>query len=185
MIKVASQEQQAVGMKLVALRRATQAGYTLLEMIITLGILVIMVSAAVPVARNMGKRAKEVELRETLRELRQGIDRYKLICTAPLGGVIYGGTLVQAISPLDRKQDDECYPPSLEVLVEGIIPYNSTRRIRFLDRLPKDPMTGKADWGLRSIQDDKDAGSWGGQNVYDVYSKSNGTALNGTKYKDW
>jgi general secretion pathway protein G len=149
------------------------SGFTLIELIITLGILAILVAGALPLARNTNKRERERQLRYHLRDLRRAIDRYHYEC------------LRGAVGPLDRKVDDECYPPNLEILVEGITPPNTTNKIRFLRRLPVDPMTGKSEWNLRSIQDDKDASSWGGQNVYDIYSKSEGTALNGTKYKDW
>jgi general secretion pathway protein G len=153
--------------------RGTETGFTLLELIITLGILAILVAGAIPLMKNSIKREREIELRRNLRELRQAIDRYKIACEGGLVG------------PLDRKVEDECYPHSLEILVEGIHPPNTTRTIRFLRRIPRDPLTGKTEWGLRSMQDDRDSASWGGQNVYDIYSKSEGTALNGTKYKEW
>jgi general secretion pathway protein G len=156
----------------------TNSGFSLLELIITLGILSILVAGVIPLARNTIKREREMELRRNLREIRQAIDRYKQVCDpAPLG--------LGLVGPLDRKVDDECYPPNLEILVEGITPPNTTKKIRFLRRIPRDPLSGKAEWGLRSVQDDRDSGSWGGQNVFDVYSKSEGTALNGTRYKDW
>jgi general secretion pathway protein G len=149
------------------------AGFSLLELIITLAILSILVASVVPLTRNNIKRQREMELKQNLREIRQAIDRYKFDCE-------HG-----AVGQLDRKVNDECYPPNLETLVEGITPPNTTRKIRFLRRMPKDPMTGKEEWGMRSIQDDPKSDSFGGQNVYDVYSKSNEAALNGTKYKDW
>ena len=152
-----------------------ESGFTLLELIITLAIIAILAAGTIPVARNMIKREKEMELRRNLREIRKAIDSYNIGCNAGLVG------------PLDRKLDDECYPPSLEILVEGIHPPNKgDSTVRFLRRIPKDPFTGNADWGLRSIQDDPDSSSWGGQNVYDVYSKAPGKALDGkTQYKDW
>ena len=153
----------------------TNSGFTLLELIITLGILSILITGAIPLMRNSIKRDREIELRRNLREIRQAIDSYKRACDPPYN----------MVGPLDRKVDDECYPPSLDILVEGITPPNTTKKIRFLRRLPKDPLTGSTEWGLRSLQDDKDSTSWGGQNVYDVYSKSGGTALNGSKYKEW
>jgi general secretion pathway protein G len=156
-----------------AIRNPQSAGFSLLELIITLAILSILVASVVPLTRNNIKRQREAELKQTLREIRQAIDRYKFDCERG------------AVGPLDRKVNDECYPPNLETLVEGITPPNTTRKIRFLRRMPKDPMTGTEEWGLRSIQDDPKSDSFGGQNVYDVYSKSNETALNGTKYKDW
>ncbi|HZS05365.1 MAG TPA: type II secretion system protein [Blastocatellia bacterium] len=149
------------------------SGFTLIELIIVLGILSIMVTAVFPIIRNVERRQKEQELRESLRMIRLGIDRYKKFCEA-------GG-----IPTLERKQDDMCYPLTLEILVEGVTPPNSINKVRFLPRIPKDPLTGSADWGLRSAQDEKDTTSWGGQNVFDVYSKSTGVALDGRKYGDW
>ena len=153
----------------------THRGFTLLELIITLGILAVLVSGAIPLMKNSIKREREMQLRRNIREIRQAIDRYKQFCDPPISGV---GTL-------DRKVDDECYPPNLEILVEGIHPPNTTRTVRFLRRLPIDPITGKTEWGIRSMYNEKDDTSWDGKHVWDVYSKSEGTALNGTKYKDW
>jgi general secretion pathway protein G len=155
--------------------RKTQSGFTLLELIITLAIIAVLTAGTIPVARNMIKREKEMELRRTLRELRKAIDSYKIACESGLVG------------PLDRKVGDECYPPTLEILVEGIHPPNKgDSTIRFLRRIPKDPFTGNTDWGLRSVQDDPDTISWGGENIYDVFSQGPGTALDGkTRYKDW
>jgi general secretion pathway protein G len=154
----------------------TEAGFTLLELIITLAIIAILAAGTIPVARNMIKREKEMELRRNLRDIRKAIDQYKIGCD--VGGLV---------GPLDRKIDDECYPPSLDILVEGIHPPNQgDRTIRFLRRIPKDPFTGKAEWGMRSVQDDPDSSAWGGQNIFDIYSLAPGTALDGkTKYKDW
>lgn len=149
------------------------AGFSLLELIITLTILSILVVAAVPLTKNNIKRERELELKRDLRDIRQAIDRYKNDCERGMVG------------QLDRKVNDECYPPGLDTLVEGITPPNTTRKIRYLRRLPRDPITGKDEWGLRSIQDDPKSDSWGGQNVYDVFSKSPEKALNGTSYKDW
>jgi general secretion pathway protein G len=150
-----------------------ESGFTLLELIISLGIIAILAAGAIPVAKNFIRREKEIELRRNLREIRQAIDAYHVACPTIVG-------------PLDRKVEDECYPPNLEILVEGIHPPNTDRTIRFLRRIPRDPFTGNTDWGKRSVQDDPDSISWGGQNVYDVYSQAPGTALDGkTKYKDW
>ena len=153
------------------MRRAR--GFTLIEMIITVAILSLLAGLAIPVARNDSKRRREVALKYSLSELRRAIDGYKADCERGLVG------------PLDRKLNDECYPPKLDVLVEGIHPPNSTRTIRYLRAIPIDPMSGKAEWGLRSVQDEPDTASWGEQNIYDVYTLSDGTALNGTRYRGW
>jgi len=148
-------------------------GFTLIEMIVTLAILAMLAGLAIPAARNDAKRRREVQLKYSLSELRRAIDSYKADFERGLVG------------PLDRKLNDECYPPKLEVLVEGIHPPNSTKTIRYLRAIPIDPMSDKAEWGLRSVQDEPDTSSWGEQNVYDVHSLSDATALNGTKYREW
>ena len=148
-------------------------GFTLIEMIVTLAILAMLAGLAIPAARNDAKRRREFQLKYSLSELRRAIDSYKADCERGLVG------------PLDRKLNDECYPPKLEVLVEGIHPPNSTKTIRYLRAIPIDPMSDKAEWGLRSVQDEPDTSSWGEQNVYDVHSLSDATALNGTKYREW
>ncbi len=148
-----------------------ESGMTLLELIIACSILVILASVALPMARVTIKRQKESELRRDLREIRTAIDRYKDAADKNLFQVKLG---------------TEGYPPDLETLVKGItIGAGHDQRIRFLRHIPVDPMTGKTDWGLRSIQDDPDSTSWGGQNVFDVYTRSYGIALDGTKYSDW
>jgi general secretion pathway protein G len=151
------------------------SGFTLLELIITLAIIAILAAGTIPIARNMIKREREMELRRNLRDIRKAIDSYKHACE------------IGQVGPLDRKVNDECYPPDLETLVEGIHPPNkSDSTIRFLRRIPKDPFTGKTEWGMRSVQDERDSTSWGGENVFDVYSKATGMALDGkTYYKDW
>ncbi len=164
------------GSRLAVRRRApAQSGFTLLELIITLAIIAVLAAGTIPVARNMIRREKEMELRRNLREIRKAIDAYKIACESGLVG------------PLDRKVGDECYPQSLEILVEGIHPPNKgDSTIRFLRRIPRDPLTGNTEWGKRSVQDDPDTISWGGENVYDVFSQAPGTALDGkTQYKDW
>jgi general secretion pathway protein G len=145
-----------------------EAGLTLIELIVTVAILGLLASAAVPLARWNIKREKERELRSDLWEMRHAIDKYKDI--ADKGGI-------------QTKVDSDNYPPDLDTLVKGVEVQG--KKMRFLRRVPVDPMTGKAEWGLRSEQDDPTSDSFGGQNVFDVYSKSQGTALNGTKYADW
>lgn len=153
----------------------TTKGYTFIEVLVVSSILFILASAVMPLARVTIQRQREVELRRTLRELRTAIDRYK-------DSVDQG-----MIGSLDVKAGSEGYPPDLNTLVEGVTAANdaSGRKLKFLRRVPTDPMTGNAEWGFRSYQDRPDATSWGGQNVYDVYSTSGGTALDGSKYRDW
>lgn len=154
-------------------RRKTlpQSGLTLLELIIASAILLILASAALPVFKFTVVRAKEYELRRDLREMRDAIDLYK--DAADLNWV-------------QMKVGSEGYPPDLETLVKGVpMSGNLTRKRRFLRKIPIDPMTGRAEWGLRGVQDDRDSTSWNGENVFDVYSKSQATALDGTKYSDW
>jgi general secretion pathway protein G len=145
-----------------------QGGFTLIELIVATAILVILTSLAVPMARVTIKREKEHELRRDLWEMRDAIDRYK--DAADRGA-------------FQIKVGTEGYPPDLDTLVNGVDV--GGKKVRFLRRIPIDPMTGNTDWGLRSMQDDPDSDSWSGDNVFDVYTKSQGTALDGTKYKDW
>jgi general secretion pathway protein G len=145
-----------------------QQGLTLVELIVTLAILAILVSTATPVTLMILKRENERVLRRDLWEMRDAIDRYK--DAADRGA-------------FQIKVDSLGYPPDLETLVKGVDV--SGKKIRFLRRIPVDPMTGKAEWGLRSNQDDPAADSFGGQSVFDVYSKSPNLALDGTKYSDW
>jgi len=153
-------------------------GFTLLEIIIVITILSILTAAAIPMVRNSVKRQREEDLRLALRQLRQAIDRYKEYNDRTNGGAI----------PLEWKTQSG-YPKELKILVEGFIPANvvgtSGAKVRFLRRMPEDPITGKSDWGLRSYKDDPTSTSWGGEDVFDIFSKSDGAALNGTKYKDW
>jgi general secretion pathway protein G len=178
-------------------RLGGQAGLTLLELIIACGIMLILATAAMPIARFTVIRQKETELRRSLREIRDAIDRYKDASDRNLIRVAAG---------------TEGYPPDLETLVQGVEivsqggagggfgtppgsnPLSSTgggggddaiHRVRFLRRIPEDPMTSRPDWGLRAVQDDPDSRSWGGKNVFDVYSMSQGNALDGTRYADW
>jgi general secretion pathway protein G len=159
------------GIKYRQKRQNPQAGMTLLELIIACSILIILASAALPVARYSIIRSKETELRRDLREMKDAIDRYKDAADRNLIRVEVGS---------------EGYPPDLETLVKGVqLGANADHKIRFLRKIPVDPMTGRAEWGLRAVQDDPDSTSWGGKNVFDVYSKSQATALDGTKYSDW
>jgi len=152
-------------------RYQSEAGMTLLELIIACSILIVLASAALPVARYSIIRSKENELRRDLREMKDAIDRYKDLADRNLIRVEVGS---------------EGYPPDLETLVKGVnVGASSDRKIRFLRKIPVDPMSGQAEWGMRAVQDDPDSMSWGGKNVFDVYSKSQATALDGTKYSDW
>lgn len=150
-------------------------GYSFVELLVVSSILLILASAVAPLAQVTMQRQRETELRRALREMRTAIDRYK--DAVDLG--VVGGT---EIDP-----QNQGYPPSLETLVEGVEPVdeNAGSVLRFLRRIPIDPMTKSTDWGLRSYQDDPDATRWGGDNVYDVYTRSRGTALDGTRYRDW
>lgn len=144
---------------------------TLLELILACAILLVLSSVALPIAKYSVVREKEGELRHNLREIREAIDRYKEAADQNQIRVEIG---------------TEGYPPDLETLVSGV-PLGSSgdKKIRFLRKIPVDPMTGHADWGLRAVQDDPDSTHWGGKDVFDVYSKSTNTALDGTKYSDW
>jgi general secretion pathway protein G len=145
-----------------------QRGFTLIELIIATTIMAILVGAALPLARNEVKRENERQLRQDLWMMRDAIDRYK--DAADKGAFTI-------------KLGSEGYPPDLDTLVAGVD--IAGKKLKFIRRIPVDPMTGKAEWGMRSMQDEKDSTSWGGQSVFDVYSKSEQTALDGTKYKDW
>jgi len=150
------------------IRRSTEHGLTLVELIVTVAILAILASAAVPIARFKVQREKERELHRDLWQMRDAIDHYK--DAADRGA-------------FQTKLDSQGYPPDLDTLVNGVDVQG--KKVKFLRRIPVDPMTGQADWGLRSMQDDPDSDSYGGQSVFDVHSKSTGTALDGTKYSDW
>jgi len=150
--------------------RSSEAGFTLLELVIASGILLILSTAALPVYRFTVIRSREYELHRDLREMRKAVDMFKDDADRNLVRVEVGS---------------EGYPPDLDTLVKGINFGAGTQRKRYLRRIPVDPMTGRAEWGFRSVQDDPDSTSWGGSNVFDVYSKSTATALDGTKYSDW
>jgi general secretion pathway protein G len=150
--------------------RSSEAGFTLLELVIASGILLILSTAALPVYRFTVIRSREYELHRDLREMRKAVDMFKDDADRNLVRVEVGS---------------EGYPPDLDTLMKGINFGAGTQRKRYLRRIPVDPMTGRAEWGFRSVQDDPDSTSWGGSNVFDVYSKSTATALDGTKYSDW
>jgi general secretion pathway protein G len=151
-----------------ARRTVRRNGFTLVELIVAMTILMVLTAAATPVLRVAIQRNKERDLRRDLWEMRDAIDRYK--DAADRGA-------------FQTKLDSQGYPPDLDTLVKGVD--SNGKKIRFLRRIPVDPMTGKDEWGLRSMQDDPDSDSWGGQSVFDVYTKSEGTGLDGTKYKTW
>jgi general secretion pathway protein G len=150
------------------IRRRGERGLTLIELLVTVAILSILASAAIPVARFTLKREKERELHRDLWMMRDAIDHYK--DAADRGA-------------FQTKLESQNYPPDLETLVTGVDVQG--KKVKFLRRIPVDPMTGNAEWGMRSMQDDPDSTSYGGQSVFDVYTKSTGTALDGTKYSDW
>ena len=150
------------------IRKKGERGLTLVELIVTIAVLAILAAGAAPIARFKVKRDKERELRYDLWTMRDAIDKYK--DAADKGA-------------FQTKVDSQNYPPDLETLVNGVDVQG--KKLKFLRRIPVDPMTGKAEWGLRSMQDDPDSTSFGGQSVFDVYSKSQGTALDGTKYATW
>jgi general secretion pathway protein G len=150
------------------IRKKGERGLTLVELIVTVAILAILAAGAAPIARFKVKRDKERELKYDLWTMRDAIDKYK--DAADKGA-------------FQTKVDSQNYPPDLETLVNGVDVQG--KKVKFLRRIPVDPMTGKQDWGMRSMQDDPTSDSYGGQSVFDVFSKSQGTALDGTKYSDW
>ena len=153
-----------------AVRRA-EAGYTLAELVIVCAVMIILAGVVLPTARVTERRLKEAELRTALREMRYAIDDYKRHSDA---GLI----------PVDMGTDG--YPRTLDMLVEGVeVVGQIDKKVKFLRRIPVDPMTGEAEWGLRSYQDEPDSEAWGGENVYDVYSLSEGVGINGIAYAKW
>jgi general secretion pathway protein G len=152
-----------------------RSGYTFVELLVVSTMLLILASAILPLAKVTIQRQREAELRRSLREMRTAIDRYKDAVDQGL------------IGATDVKAGSEGYPPDLDVLVEGVSVANdaSGKKLKFLRRIPIDPLTNSTEWGKRAYTDDADSTSWGGQSVFDVYTKSTGVALDGTKYKDW
>ncbi len=152
--------------------RKRQNGVTLVELVVTIAVMSILAGALIPITKFAVKRQKELELRRDLRTMRQAIDLYKKFCDT---GVIQKSGV-----------DSECYPPDLDTLVEGVEKTGALgQKIKFLRRIPLDPMIKSKDWGLRSYQDEPDSTSWGHENVYDVYTTATGKGLDGTQYKDW
>jgi general secretion pathway protein G len=145
-------------------------GFTLVEMIAAMAILLLLTTVALPVARMEIQREKEEELRRDLRMMRSAIDRYKDFADRSL---------------IPTQMDTYGYPPTLEILVEGVPLRGSKNKYKFLRKIPIDPMTGEANWGLRSMQDDPDSQSWGGQDVFDVHSQSQALGLNGIPHDQW
>jgi general secretion pathway protein G len=157
----------------------SEKGLTYLEMLATAGILMILASAILPVAKVVRTRQKEIELRRALREMRRAIDDF-----------YYRATVTGEVGGTDVTITSANYPKDLDTLVEGVnrigtVPGSATAKLKFLRRIPIDPMTGKNEWGMRCYQDEPDEESWCGDNVYDVFSKSTAKALDGSKYRDW
>jgi len=155
--------------------RTGEAGYSLIELLAVTVVLLVLASAVMPLVKVTVQRTREAELRRSLREMRTAIDRFK------------DAADLQQIAATDLKAGAEGYPPTLDILVDGVRANGdaSGRKLKFLRRVPIDPMTRSQEWGKRSYQDDADSSSWGGQSVYDVFTESDGIALDGTKYADW
>jgi len=152
-----------------------ERGYSFIELLIVTAILFVLASAVMPLAQVTSQRQREAELRANLRQMRTAIDKFK------------DAVDQQRISQTELKPGSEGYPPDLATLVDGVPIQGdaSGAMLKFLRRIPVDPMTNSTDWGMRSYQDRPDAQSWGRQNVFDVYTKSDATALDGTKYREW
>ncbi len=157
--------------------RSSRKGFTLVELLIVLSVLAVLTWVALPLTKVSVQRGREIELRRSLRIMREAIDAYKKLADE---------------KKIDIEDESEGYPPTLEVLVEGVEVKDpkeggssSARIVKFLRRIPKDPMTDSFEWGLRSYQDDADSETWGEENVYDVYTRSRAKALDGSLYRDW
>jgi general secretion pathway protein G len=155
--------------KRIKIHSASQ-GFTLIEMIAAMTIMLVLTTIALPMAAVVVKREKERELSEDLRTMRNAIDRYKDFADRGM---------------IPTEMDTYGYPPTLQILVDGVPLKGSKDKYKFLRKIPVDPMTGGTDWGMRSMQDDPDSQSWGGQDVFDVFSKSQGAGMNGIPYADW
>jgi general secretion pathway protein G len=155
--------------------RRTERGFSFIELLVVTTMILILASAVMPLAKVTAQRVRETELRRELREMRTAIDHFK------------DAADLQQIAPTDLKAGADNYPADLETLVDGVTANNDAtgRKLKFLRRIPIDPMTRSTEWGMRSTQDKPDATHWGGQNVFDVFTTFEGTALDGTKYKDW
>ena len=152
-------------------RSKSIGGFTLIELLATVTIIGILVGLSLPMARNALKSDREQRSREALREMRVAIDKYKDASDT---------------GKIEVPTDTEGYPQTLEALVDGVqLIGQAGKNIKFLRKIPIDPMTNSTDWGMRAYQDEPTSQSWGGQNVFDVYSKSDGIAFDGTRYKDW
>lgn len=160
------------------LRKHDRPGFTLIEMIVALSIVAVLAMLGLPLGKMAVKRANEIELQRALRTMREAIDAYKKLADE---------------KKFEVEEDTEGYPPTLETLIKGVEVQDkdakgkagAKKTVKFLRRIPKDPMTDSYDWGLRSYQDDFDSDVWGEENVYDVYTKSPAVALDGTNYRDW
>jgi general secretion pathway protein G len=153
----------------------SSSGFTFLELLVVTAIIMVLAMGALPMVRVSIRRQRESDYRYTLKTVRAAIDKFKDNCQA------------NVLAQSENISGADCYPTSLEHLVEGALLNNDAtgKRMKFLRKIPIDPITGTTDWGKRSFQDPPDAKVWGGQSIYDIYTKSEGKALNGTKYKDW
>jgi general secretion pathway protein G len=169
-----------------AVRSRSRRGFTLIELIVTLTIIAVLAAAILPLAKNSIKREKEIELTRCLRQMREAIDLYKRMVDE------------NKINVEEDSEESNGYPATLDILVKGVPVEQEAKEgeeaqatsanakiMKFMRRIPKDPMTNSYDWGLRSYQDEPNSDRWGGENVYDVYTKSTGKALDGSKYRDW